>query len=264
MISVASVARNVSKAGRLVLGGHGADVPYQLWIKWKGMDFEFVSVADLGLPPDRAFFHSSSGGPTLARVFRTIDVPRGSVALDLGSGKGGAVCTLSAVGFAEVLGVELSPELIDVARRNVARLGLGRSRVRFVQADAGLFQDCDRVTHIYMYNPFPCEVMRQVMANLRASLARAPRPLTIVYRNPLCHDVIVASGLFDAGDELHPDEHAWRVYRSRPSYADSSRFGSTLTTPLTSAVADDDESSTPLIRPDATDAAQGQRQQPQA
>jgi hypothetical protein len=207
------LARNLTKVVQLALAGKGADLRYQLWNKWKGVDFEFMSVDDLGLPRERAHFHSSSGGPTLARVFKSLGVPAGSVALDLGSGKGAAACTLSGVGFAEVLGVELSGALIDVARRNAERLG--RRNVRFVQADAATFRDCDRITHVYMYNPFPCEVMREVLTNLATSLARVPRPLTLVYRNPLCHDVIVASGLFDAENEWRPDEHTWCVYRSR-------------------------------------------------
>ena len=215
MASASSLVRNLAKAFRLVRRGQVADLRYQLWNKWRGLDFEAVSVDDLGLPRDRAHFHSSSGGPTLARVFKSLDISAGSMALDLGSGKGGAACTLSAVGFAQVLGVELSVELIEVARRNVARLGL--RNVRFVQGDAGAFSDYDRVTHIYMYNPFPCEVVEQVLANLGSSLQRVPRPLTIVYRNPLCHDTIVASGLFDAGNASHPDEHVWRVYHRRRS-----------------------------------------------
>jgi SAM-dependent methyltransferase len=209
----AAVTRNLGKAMRMLAGGQGAELRYELWNKWKGVDFEFVSVEDLGLPSDRAHFHSSSGGPVLARVFKTIAIAPGSVALDLGSGKGGAALTLSRLGFAEVIGVELSRGLIDVAERNAARLG--RRNVRFVQADASAFSDYDRVTHVYMYNPFPCAVVSQVIANLGASLARAPRSVTIVYRNAECHGTIVGSGLFEAGPELRPDEHAWRIYRSR-------------------------------------------------
>ena len=110
MKAVGSIIRNIAKAARLLRGGQAEELGYQLWNKWKGVDFEFVSLEDLGLSPDRAHFHSSSGGPTLARVFRTVGVPPGSVALDLGSGKGGAALTLSGLGFAEVIGVELSAD----------------------------------------------------------------------------------------------------------------------------------------------------------
>jgi SAM-dependent methyltransferase len=212
---VRSLTRDLRKAVRLLLGGNVAELRYQLRNKWKGVDFGFASSDDLGLPRERTHFHSSSGGPVLARVFRTLEIPCGSVLLDLGSGKGGAALTLSRAGFAAVIGVELSEELIQVARRNAERLG--QRNVRFVQADAGAFRDYDGVTHIFMYNPFPCEVMTDVMANLGASLERAPRPLTMVYRKPVCHETIVATGRFEAGDEQQfpPDVHPWRVYRSR-------------------------------------------------
>jgi SAM-dependent methyltransferase len=198
---------------RLLLSGNLAELRYRLWNNWKGVDFGFASTADLGLPPPH--FHYSSGGPVLARVFRTIEIPPGSVALDLGSGKGGAALTLSRSGFAEVIGVELSDAFVQVARRNAERLG--RHNVRFIQADAAAFRDYDRVTHIFMYNPFPCEVMKHVMVNVESSLKRAPRPMTIVYRKPLCNEVIMASGLFEAGPERRqpPDVHSWRIYRSR-------------------------------------------------
>jgi protein-L-isoaspartate O-methyltransferase len=210
---LANVSRNLAKAARLAFGGELPQLRYELWNKWKGVDLEFVSVEDLGLPHDRAHFHSSSGGPALARVFGAIEIPAGSVAIDLGSGKGGAMCTLSRAGFAEVIGVELSGELIEIARRNAARLGC--RNVRFIQADASTFSDYDRVTHVYMYNPFPCTVMTQAMAHLAASMRRAPRRVMIVYRNAECHDAIMASGLFDAEAERHHDQHAWRIYRSR-------------------------------------------------
>jgi SAM-dependent methyltransferase len=212
---VPSLIRQLTTFVRLLFRGDVEELQYRLWNKWKGVDFAFASTAIVGLPPFS--FHDSSGGPILARVFRRLEIPSGSVALDLGSGKGGAALTLSRVGFSEVIGVELSEELVQVARRNAERLG--RRNVRFIQANADAFRDCDHVTHIFMYNPFPCEVMRQVMANLSVSVERAPRQMTIVYRNPLCHDVILASELFEAGPEQRhrPDPHPWRIYRSRRS-----------------------------------------------
>ena len=207
-----SVIRRLRKGVRLLLQGNIAELRYRIGNKVKGVDFGFVSTADLGLPPEH--FHFSSGGPILARVFRAMEIPAGSVALDLGSGKGGAALTLSRAGFAEVIGVELSDPLVQVARRNAERLG--SRNVRFVQGNAALFQDYDRVTHIFMYNPFPCEVMKHVIVNLEASLKRVPRRMTIVYRKPLCNEVILASGRFEAGPEqwYRPDPHPWRVYRT--------------------------------------------------
>ena len=209
------VVRNAAKALRLIGAGRVQELTYELRNKAKGVDLEHVSLDDLGLPPDRAHFHSSSGGPTLTGVFKSVGVPPGSVAIDLGSGKGGAVLSLSELAFAEVVGVELSSELVAIAQRNVAVMG--RRRIRFAQGDASEFSDYDRMTHLYMYNPFPCAVMARVVDHLAASLARVPRDIAVVYRNPLCHEALMASGLFEVEAELQPDQHVWRIYRHRAS-----------------------------------------------
>ncbi len=203
--------RAAVKALRLVATGHADQLLYELTNKFHGLDLEFVSLEALGLPPERAHFHSSSGGPTLARVFRTVGVPRGSRVVDLGSGKGGAVITLSPLGFDQVIGVELSAELNATARSNVAKAAC--RNVRLVQSDAALYCEYDAVTHVYMYNPFPCAVVSRVLSNLAESLARAPRRLVLVYRNPVCSDAVAASRLFAAPEALHPDQHTWHVYR---------------------------------------------------
>jgi hypothetical protein len=176
-----------------------------------------VSAEGLGLSPERSHYHSNSGGPDCARVFKSLRIAPGSVAVDLGSGKGGAVMTLRELPFAEVIGVEISPELINIATTNVARLGL--RDIRFVQSDAAAFTDFDRVTHIYMYNPFPCSIVVEVMANIAASIAAADREVTLVYRNPVCDEAIRAAGLFGQIESLKLNEHEWIIYRHVPQPA---------------------------------------------
>ena len=109
--------------------------------------------------------------------------------------------------FEEVIGVELAADLIRIAEANAAREGARQAR--FVNADASQFADLDRVTHLYMYHPFRQCVMDQVMENLRTSLARRPRALTLVYKNPVCHEAVLESGLFELKrtirDEDSPD-----------------------------------------------------------
>jgi predicted RNA methylase len=198
---------------RLIGSGQTEELRHVVRSRWKGLDLDYVSVQELGLPPDRAEPHSATRTPVLQRMFRKVGVSPGSVALDFGSGKGGAVIALAGLPFEEVIGVELSPALIEIAGRNIARLGLQR-RVRFVQADAAEYRELDRVTHVFMFNPFPCSVMARVISNLEASLRRAPRPLSLVYHNPVCHEVIARAQLFQTSDEERPrDSLPWRIYR---------------------------------------------------
>ena len=211
--SLRPLLQRITSVAQLLREGRGDELWYRFWNRWKGVELGFVSVEDLGLPADRAHGHGSSGGPGLARVFEQVGVPPGSVIVDLGSGKGGAALTLSALGFEEVIGVELSASLVDVARRNAARLGT--RNVRFVHTDAAAYQDLDRVTHIYLFNPFPATVMAAMIGHLRASLARHPRRVTVVYVNPAYARVIEESGLFEIGPDGRLEEHEWRVYRTR-------------------------------------------------
>jgi SAM-dependent methyltransferase len=180
---------------------------YGVWSHLKGLDLSRVSLEKLGLDADRSTNHLNSGGPDLAHVLKEIEIPFGSRALDLGSGKGGAILTLSEFPFAEIVGVELSADLIRIAEANVRRLGL--RHVHFVHADAADFMDMDRFTHIYMYYPFHCTVMNSVMVNLVTSLARKERDLILIYKNPICHDTVMSSGLFRMEPKFNFDENSY-------------------------------------------------------
>ena len=108
-----------------------------------------------------------------------IGIPAGARIVDFGSGKGLAAITLSRY-FAGVTGVEMSPKLVEVARRKVRKLGL--TNVRFGCADAVEYYDgLDQFSHVDMFHPFPASVMQEVMENVRRSLEGRPRPLVIIY-----------------------------------------------------------------------------------
>ena len=77
--------------------------------------------------------------------------------------------------------------------------------------------DLDRVTHIFMFNPFPCAVMARVLSNLETSLRTVPRGLHVVYRNPVCHQTIADARLLELVEELEPPgDLPWRIYRHDP------------------------------------------------
>jgi 16S rRNA G966 N2-methylase RsmD len=194
--------------------GHGAHLWYELRNRQRGLDLKFVPVEQLGVPPSRAHWYSDSGGPDFLRILDSIAIPHGSVAVDLGSGKGGAAISMARRHFARVTGVEISPTLAQVAAENARRARL--DNLDFITSDASEFTALDPYTHIYLYNPFPCAVMADVLQNLRASLSRRARPLTLIYRNPVCDAAIAASGLFRREREFKRGEHWWYIYRHEP------------------------------------------------
>jgi hypothetical protein len=194
------------KAGRLVGSGRPGlllSIPlYRLWWRLRGLDFKVAWIHELGLDAERSNYHKDGGGPLLCDLLKKLNVTETDAALDVGAGKGGAMATLARFPFRHVDGVEISPKLVAAAQCNLEKLKLSRCRVFL--ADATTFTDLDRYTHIFMYNPFPAVVMKQVLANIEASLQRRPRPLRLLYSNPLHEQVILASRTFKESFTYEP------------------------------------------------------------
>jgi SAM-dependent methyltransferase len=190
----------VLRIASLIATGGFDPILFPFFARLKGLDLAEESLDELGLSSERSVRHKPSGGSYLARVLTHLEIPSGSRIVDFGSGKGGAVFTLAKFPFEEILGVELSKRLIRIAESNIEKTGV--RNVHFVCCDAGRFRDLDRFTHVYMYNPFPRTVVKEVVQNLAASLARVPRTLTIIYYYPVCDDVIMESRLFERKKEI--------------------------------------------------------------
>jgi len=86
---------------------------------------------ELGLDEREVFIPSPSGGKAWRRIFADLPlgIQPGDKALDIGCAKGSAMRNLLRFPFAHVDGIELSPELAEVAERNFAKLGQTRARV---------------------------------------------------------------------------------------------------------------------------------------
>lgn len=152
---------------------------YDFWLKYHQLDCSAIKWSE-----ESASLHVSSGGPELDYVIRSLDVPKRSVVLDLGSGKGIAALTL-AKHFSQVIGVELNPELVQIANSNVSKVGV--KNISILCADVrDLGPEIDLVNYIYLFNPFPTEVMQPALQRVKESLGRNPRPLTVVYKYPVC------------------------------------------------------------------------------
>jgi SAM-dependent methyltransferase len=172
-----------------------------------GLDFtQPVRTEAIGLDPARSEHYSPSGNRHLRRVLSRLDIRACHRMLDIGCGKGSAMRLMLTYPFAAVDGVELSDDLAEVARRNFTQLGEPGNRWKVFVADASEFQALDEYSHFYFYNPFPCEVMREVMVNLHASLDRRPREVSIVYYNAVCAAEITRGGRFRVTSETADSE----------------------------------------------------------
>lgn len=147
--------------------------------------------------------------PTRARPFRRLlgaaDIPPHGTFVDVGCGKGRVLMLAALHGFERVTGIDYSPSLCALAQRNLtalrARRGLRlEATLHFMDAVDYDFQPADTV--VFLFNPFDDVVLRRVLANLRTSLASHPRPVRLIYHNPVWQASVEESGLF-ASTEIH-------------------------------------------------------------
>ncbi|MFA4840586.1 MAG: methyltransferase domain-containing protein [Agrococcus sp.] len=85
-------------------------------------------LSDVDRPVGIGWDATNSQPSTVARMLELLDVHEGQRALDVGAGSGWTTGILERLG-AEVTGVELVPQLVDVANANLAQHG-SRARVR--------------------------------------------------------------------------------------------------------------------------------------
>lgn len=152
-------------------------------------------LADEGLADPERHDHSASSVLDLQRVLqRTAPRPEHGVFLDLGSGKGRAVLVAAQRPFRRVIGVEFSPHLTAVARRNLdrARPHLRCGSVELVTGPAEEYAVPEDVSLIYLYNPFRGSVMARVCDSLHRSLVASPREVTVVVATPRHFEAAVA------------------------------------------------------------------------
>jgi hypothetical protein len=108
--------------------------------------------------------------------------------IDLGSGKGRALMLASGYAFRRLIGVEFCYELHEAAIENLARFTSSNSakfQVELVYGDAAAYAFPVEPLVIYLFNPFGSAVIGQVAHNAFVSWLDAPRPIHVLYMNPI-------------------------------------------------------------------------------
>jgi SAM-dependent methyltransferase len=119
--------------------------------------------------------------------------------IDVGSGKGRALLMAADYPFRRVLGIELLPELHRVAKENIGRYKSDSQQcfaIESVCADASDFVFPPEPLVLYLFNPLPESGLAKMISNLEHSLAEHPRPVFVVYHNPLLESVVTRNAIF--------------------------------------------------------------------
>jgi SAM-dependent methyltransferase len=136
--------------------------------------------------------------------------------IDFGSGKGRVLLTAARFPFTEVIGVEFSRELHEIALRNIVRFPPNETRagsIRSVHGDAGTFKLPQSDLLCYFYNPFGPPVLEAVAARLVAHTERYGYRVIVIYVNPRHRGIFDKTGKFlvmhDAADVVVLTSHQY-------------------------------------------------------
>ncbi len=142
------------------------------------------------------------------------------VFVDFGSGKGRALLLASHFPFKKILGVEIIPQLHEIACKNI-RIYKSEwqkcSNTESICAEASVFPIPEEKAVFYFFNPFGRNVMSQVLTNIERALQRFRREIFIIYAHPLYRELMdEAAWLKLIKEEKGYDEYTrYNVYASR-------------------------------------------------
>jgi hypothetical protein len=154
--------------------------------------FERVGMDELGLTDVRGGTYDGwKYGPINQDFFHELirKVPRRAelTFFDVGLGKGLPLMLAGRLGFRRLMGIELSAELVEKAKRNFVAFGKSTSSPVDAELLVGDFMQLElprEPVAFFLNNPFPHYVAELAVRHIEASIASCPRRVVIAYRRP--------------------------------------------------------------------------------
>lgn len=165
-------------------------------INTTGVD-ELLKLEKLGIDISHATIYMPVNYALLEEIFRHLDPVPKKHFLDMGSGKGRALCMAAHYGFSKLTGVDISKELCETAKENLA---LTKQKIisieyEIINNDAFYFEIPEDADCIFLFNPFDEIIMSGVVQNILTGFQVHPRKIIVIYVNPL-HKVLFLNAGF--------------------------------------------------------------------
>jgi len=158
----------------------------RLGISTRGLHFSELS------DNEHIHYGTQSYTETVA-VLKALRLDLNDVFVDLGCGKGRVICLAARHLLREVIGVEHSAYLCEIARRNSLRVRGRRSPIKIQEIGAESF-DYTIGTVFYMFHSFGPKTLASVLERMYQGLRSNPRRLRLVYSNPRNEHIVSQVG----------------------------------------------------------------------
>lgn len=148
---------------------------------------ELKKIAASGIDISHATVYMPASYLLLEEVFTQLPANQRSHFLDIGCGKGRALCVAAHNGFGRVTGIDFSrqfcidsEENLQLTKRKFPSLTFSTITNNAAEVEIPSDVDC-----IFLFNPFDEIIMKRVTKNIQQSYNKKPRTIHIIYLNPL-------------------------------------------------------------------------------
>jgi len=164
---------------------------------------ELKKLGKMGVDISHATIYMPASYELLEEIFQELKVttvnhgsPAGRHFLDIGCGKGRALCVAAHHGFNKLTGIDISKELCEIAKENLLLTKKKIKGIHFsvINNDAFYFTIPDDVDCIFFFNPFDETVMSGVVLNILKSLKGHKRNINLIYINPVHKEYFFKAG----------------------------------------------------------------------
>lgn len=129
-------------------------------------------------------------------AFQQLDAISKKHFIDIGCGKGRAMCVAAHFGFNKITGVDFSASLCQTAKKNLIQIQYKFPKINYavIHKNALEFYIPDDANCIFLFNPFDEWMMLQIVLNINTSIQSYPRPIRIIYINSLYKNLFTENG----------------------------------------------------------------------
>ena len=160
---------------------------------------ELKSLSKKGIDTSHATMYMPISYMLIDEIFRQIPSTSKKHFLDIGCGKGRAMCVAAHNGFNTITGVDFSKDLCEDALANLKRTKEQFPALQYavITKDAMNFEIPADVDSIFLFNPFDVVIMGAVVSNIMESIQDHPREIVVAYANPIYINLFLDEGFIE-------------------------------------------------------------------
>lgn len=160
---------------------------------------ELKSLSKKGIDISHATMYMPISYILIENLFQQIAIASKKHFLDIGCGKGRAMCVAAHSGYNNITGVDFSKDLCEAALINLKKTKEQIPAIQYavITKDAINFEIPSDVDCIFLFNPFDVVIMGAVVYNIMESIEQFPREIIIIYANPLYINLFLAKGFIE-------------------------------------------------------------------